>query len=108
MGSKIISELIDLKSRRRHCYCDFFSGNPTTDFDLGNITDKPMDSNNLVPVKIAQLVKEFPFINWTVFFQSAFNPIDNTFSIDQDTEILIQVITDSFNQYQGCTRSIPL
>ena len=57
-----------------------------------------MDSNNLVPVKIAQLVKEFPFMNWTVFFQSAFNAIDNTFSIDQDTEILIQVITDASNQ----------
>ena len=62
-----------------------------------------MDSNNLVPVKIAQLVKEFPFMNWTVFFQSAFNAIDNTFSIDQDTEILIQVIADPLNQYQGCS-----
>merc|ERR1719464_1196896 len=57
---------------------------------LGNITDKPMDSNNLVSVKVAQLAKDFPFMNWTIFFQSAFNAINDTFSINQDTEILIQ------------------
>ena len=41
--------------------------------------------------KVAQLAKDFPFMNWTIFFQSAFNAINDTFSINQDTEILIQV-----------------
>ena len=59
---------------------------------LGNITDKPLDTSNLVPFTISKLASTFHFLNWTAFFQSAFKKVNNDSSIDENTEILVQVI----------------
>ncbi len=56
---------------------------------LANITAKPVDSRNLVPYKISQLSAEFPFLDWDVFFKSAFTKFQLE-SPQDDTEVLIQ------------------
>ena len=58
---------------------------------LGNITEKPLDSTNLVTYKISQLSTEFPFLDWTAFFHSAFKEVVDLTLLSPDTEVLIQV-----------------
>jgi hypothetical protein len=58
---------------------------------LGNITDKPVDSSNLVPYKIANLSSEFPFIDWTQFFDMAFKDNEASSIPTLETEVLVQV-----------------
>ena len=58
---------------------------------LGNITEKPQDSNNLVTYNISRLTTEFPFLNWTEFFHSAFKDVVDISLLSSSTEVLIQV-----------------
>ena len=60
---------------------------------LANITEKPVDSRNLVAFKISELSATFPFLDWDTFFTSAFTK----FGLDPPsgyTEVLIQVKKD--------------
>ena len=78
---------------------------------LGNITEKPQDSNNLVTFNISRLTTEFPFLNWTEFFHSAFKDVVDISLLSSSTEVLIQVSNYSaFSsvflcsiQISGCT-----
>lgn len=55
---------------------------------LANITNKPVDSSTLVPYRIEQLSTDFPFLNWTLFFNTAFNKVGT--SPQPDTKVLVQ------------------
>ena len=47
--------------------------------------------SNLVLMKIDQLDTNYSFLNWTYFFQSAFNSIEEQKNVNGNVEILIQV-----------------
>ena len=48
--------------------------------------------SNLVLMKIEQLDTNYSFLNWTYFFQSAFNAIEEQEIVNGNVEILVQVI----------------
>ena len=47
--------------------------------------------SNLVLMKIDQLDTNYSFLNWTYFFQSAFNSIEEQKIVNGNVDILIQV-----------------
>ena len=51
--------------------------------------------NNLILMKIDQLDANYKFLNWTYFFQSAFNSIKEEKVVGENTKVLIQVIQES-------------
>ena len=48
-------------------------------------------NNNLILMKVNQLDVNYSFLNWTYFFQSAFNSIEEEKTVNGNIEILIQV-----------------
>ena len=60
---------------------------------LANITTKPQDSNSLKSYTIDKMTQDFPFLNWTSFFNSAFKAVTNGTEdqITPETEVLVQV-----------------
>ena len=49
--------------------------------------------NNLMLMKVDQLNANYSFLNWTYFFKSAFNSIEEEKAVNGNIEILIQVST---------------
>ena len=47
--------------------------------------------NNLMLMKVDQLNANYSFLNWTYFFKSAFNSIEEEKAVNGNIEILIQV-----------------
>ena len=74
---------------------------------LANISTKPQDSNTLRSLTIEQMTEEFPFLNWTSFFISAFDQNGTLIgSITDQTEVLVQAdflkgVTELVNEYQS-------
>ena len=63
--------------------------------------------SNLILMKIDQLDTNYKFLNWTYFFQSACNSIEEEKVVDESMEILIQVSTrileESYMSLFGCS-----
>lgn len=59
--------------------------------ELGNLTDwTPFDRSSLTAFKIGQLATEFPFLNWTAFFHTAFKSVQDSNVPLDDIEVLLQ------------------
>lgn len=59
--------------------------------ELGNLTDwTPFERSSLTPFKIGQLAGEFPFLNWTAFFHSAFKSVGKELENVSSIEVLLQ------------------